>query len=190
MNEQLSKELGLKIKNSYLEWEHLYLYGGNDPFYSDGTNLMLISNHISYFKRECEKQLEPDDYPPEYFMDPPLNISYDYMARPAEIRLNAKKTLNVLLNDDNYLFLLDNISKLPPKERKELSIDNIIGYIKDLKVFIDADNLIGMRRYENADIYLNSFLSCRRKLEQYIDNRENVLPLGQLSMFDLYRLSY
>ena len=31
------------LESEYEHWEHLYKYGGSDPFYADGVNLNLLS---------------------------------------------------------------------------------------------------------------------------------------------------
>ena len=84
-------------KQSYAEWDTLYLRGGNDPFWADGVNLGLVRNHIIPFRREIEKLCS--HLPPE--------VPSDYMARADEIRVQAKQMLVRLKACADYEKLLD-----------------------------------------------------------------------------------
>ncbi|BCJ93521.1 hypothetical protein acsn021_10900 [Anaerocolumna cellulosilytica] len=33
-----------ELERSFQQWENLYIYGGSDPFHSDGVNLSLGGN--------------------------------------------------------------------------------------------------------------------------------------------------
>lgn len=68
-------------KQSYAEWDALYLRGGNDPFWADGVNLGLVRNHIIYFKREIEKLCSHlGREPPEIVRrELPPEVPNDYM---------------------------------------------------------------------------------------------------------------
>ena len=63
----------------------------------------------------------------------------------------------------------------------------VIGYAESLKAFIEKDMLVDMRRHENPERYVRSFSECRRKIETMLGT-EKVLPIGQLSLFDLFEM--
>ena len=38
------------LENEYAQWDELFTKGGSDPFWTDGSNLNLVRNHIIYYK--------------------------------------------------------------------------------------------------------------------------------------------
>ena len=64
---------------------------------------------------------------------------------------------------------------------------NVLGYVTGLRSFIKNGSLVEMRRHEHPEHYQESFLMCRQKLEAII-GVEKVLPLGQLTLFDLFEM--
>lgn len=56
--------------------------GCNDPNWSDGANLLLIRNHVLYYKREIEQICKDNslDLPPEYYYPTPAEQDKNYMA--------------------------------------------------------------------------------------------------------------
>ena len=186
-------DYGKKIKESLGEWKHIREHGASDPFWCDGVNMNLVRNHVIYYKRMCEEQLKPEEYPAEYFLETPPEVDRDFMARPEEIRTNAKKSLEIYLENDDYRYLLRNREKLTDKQQDSIHIANVIGYVSGLRSAIRNDDIIVMRRHERAEAYLESFQECRRKVAELIgaleEPKEKVLPTGQLSLFDLFGLT-
>ena len=94
----LEKQLEEAIENhqaSYKQWYAYYEYGGQDPSWPDGSNMYLIRNHISYYKRQIKELCEKIgcELPECYAQALPPEVDRDYMARPDEIRDKAKIAL-------------------------------------------------------------------------------------------------
>lgn len=174
------KDLERELQQAFDRWDELYEFGGHDPFWSDGCNLNLVRNHITYYKKELEKADEPQNYPAIYYRETPREVPQDYMARSGEIRLNAKKALELYKKDENYQFLLSRIDRLDPKDVKETCIRNVINYVTGLEQAIASDDLISMRRHENPDRYIEAFHECAERIRS-IKPREN----EQISLFDI-----
>lgn len=58
-----SKQLGKEIRDSKKRYEDLRVHGGSDPFWSDGVNMNLCRNHVMYFRKQVETELDPENYP-------------------------------------------------------------------------------------------------------------------------------
>lgn len=182
---KIAKKLGESIADSYRRWEHIYRFGAGDPTWEDGCNLNLVRNHIIYDRMKCEEELRPEEFPQEYFLPIPPEVDAKYMALEDEIRESAKKSLDVYIESDDYKYLLTVAERLDGKQKNEICIMNVLGYVSGLRQSIEKDDLVAMRRHRNADTYLDSFESCRRKAEAMIGVKK-VLPQGQLSLFDLF----
>ncbi len=187
MAETKARKLGKKIAADFARWNDLYLNGGSDPLYEDGGNLNLVRNHIIYDKEQCKAELQPDEYPKEYFEPVPPVVDNKYMARADEIRKHARNTLQVYLNDPDYKYLCKNISRLTEEQKKQTFIVNVLNYAEGLKDAIKNDELVWMRRHEKTDIYLDSFRECRMKMEKIFEAGKKI-PEGQLSIFDLFEV--
>lgn len=156
------------LKERFTRWDYLYKYGGYDPFWSDGTNLNLVRNQIIYTKRQIEQAYQSECYPEIYYRETPPEVDLHYMARPDEIRTNAKKSLMLYKSDKNYLYLKENAEFLTEKEKKELCINNVLNYKKTLQEAIVNDDLIVMRIHKNPKSYLDSFLECSIKMKKIL----------------------
>ena len=180
-------ELGKCIRDSFARWNHIHQNGGSDPFWEDGPNLELVRNHIIYHKRQCEEELLPEQYPPEYHLELPPVVDKAYMARADEIKEHAAHSLEVYVGDVNYQYLMENLHRLTEKQKNEIHIMNVIGYVVGLQSFIRNGSLVEMRRHEHPEHYQESFLTCRERMEAIIGVGK-VLPQGQLSLFDLFEM--
>lgn len=180
-------ELVKSILDSFARWNHIYQEGGSDPFWEDGLNLGLVRNHIIYYKRQCEEELLPEQYPPEYRLELPPVVDRLYMARADEIKQHAVHSLEVYVGDANYQYLRENLNRLTEKQKGEIHILNVLGYVSGLRNFIRKGSLVGMRRHENPEHYQKSFVTCRERMEAIL-GVEKVLPQGQLSLFDLFEM--
>ena len=171
--EELQKEFG--------RWDELYANGGHDPFWPDGSNLNLVRNHILYFKKEIEAAYEHQNYPTIYYRETPPEVSQDYMARSDEIRVNARKSVQLYKADENYQFLYSQVNRIHPKHIKETCIKNVIHYVKGLEQAISSDDLVSMRRHENPERYIEAFLECAEKVKSLkpIENE-------QISFFTMF----
>lgn len=178
--------LAAEIRKSLAHWNHLLENGGSDPHWEDGCNMNLTRKHIIYYKRQCEEELSPEDYPEEYFLELPPEISNKYMARPEEIRKHARESLEVYEADKDYLYLKEAVNKLTEKQKDRICIVNVINYVVGLRMSIESDRLVDMRRHEHPERYLDSFRECRKRVEEILgaEQKERELPLGQLSIFN------
>lgn len=193
MAKTISKKeyLAAEIRKSLARWNELLEKGGSDPIWADGCNMNLVRGHVISYKRECEAELLPDDYPEEYFLELPPVVDNKYMARPDEIRKHARESLEAYEADKDYLFLKNAVNRLTEKQKSQISITNVINYVTGLKSFIKNDSLVEMRRHEYPEKYMESFQECRKKAEAILNQEpeEKPLPTGQLSLFDLFGLT-
>ena len=76
------EEVCREIRQSIQHWKDINQNGCNDPFWSDGTNMNLVRNHIIYYKRQLEDvcQSEGCDLPEEYYLATPPEVDNKYMA--------------------------------------------------------------------------------------------------------------
>ena len=86
------------------------------------------------------------------------------MARPDEIRENARKAMEIIDADENLKFVREQSASLSEQRIKQWCIPAIINYAENLRRAIAADDLIIMRRYEHLDSYLESFESAAIKI--------------------------
>lgn len=181
-------QLGKQLRDSFEQWNYIYKNGCGDPFWEDGCNLNLVRNHILSAKRQCEEELSPEDFPEEYELLTPPEVDNKYMARAEEIRRNAKETLAVYLSDADYQYLVASENRLDKEQKEQTSIANVIGYAKGLKMSIEQDDLLSMRRHEHSEHYIESFRSCRKKVEELLKKPKElaVKPGQQISLFDLF----
>ena len=176
-----AEKLGKELRGSYECWNHILQNGAGDPFWEDGANMNLVRNHIIYYKRQCEAELLPEEYP----------VDNKYMALPEEIRKHAIESLAAYEANEDYQYLKEAVNRLTEKQKSQISITNVINYVAGLKSFIKNDSLVEMRRHEHPETYMESFQECREKAEAILNQEpeEKPLPTGQLSLFDLFGLT-
>ena len=154
-----------ELERSYARWDEVFTKGGSDPFWSDGVNLELTRNHILYCKEQLAKQENSLlGLPEAYYRETPPEVDCDYMARPDEIRENARKAMGIIDADENLKFVREQSASLSEQQNKQWCIPAIINYAENLRRAIAADDLIIMRRYEHLDSYLESFESAAIKI--------------------------
>lgn len=187
MKNDLAVILGSRLAEEHRRWNYIHQNGGSDPCWEDGTNLNLVRNHIISYRRQCQEELKPGKYPEEYYISVPPEMDNYYMARADEIRDHAKNTLEIYMNNSDYQYLQNNLQMLNEKQRKDCLINAIVGCVSGLQKYIAEDRLVDMRRHEYPERYIDSFQSCRKKVEAIL-GAEAVLPLGQLSIFDLFQV--
>lgn len=176
-----------KLKDAYKNWNDIYNNGRYDPFWADGSVLNSIRANIIAAKEECS--LIKKELPEEYYLETPPKVDDDYVACADIIRKKAQSALTKYLKNQDLLFLEKHIVQLTPKERKNTCIDAVIGYKNGLVIYISEDSLVDMRRHAfHPEIYLESFSSCRKKVEKILaDDTERELPLGQISLFNIVK---
>lgn len=186
------------IVESVGRWNYIAEHGCSDPFWSDGCNMNLVRNHTIYAKRNIEKLCEENglEFPIEYNIPLPPEMDDNYMARADEIRRNADKILTEYLDDPEYLYLLRKVGSLTDKQKESTGIPAALNYVNCLRNAISRNDLITMRRHEKAEFYKSSFKECRERLEKEDSEKiaeseqksKSMLPLGQLSLMDLFEL--
>ena len=171
-------DYGAELENLYERWVRLYEHGGSDPFWSDGTNLSLLRSQIINCKRKIDEQNTMFLLPDAYYRELPPDVPIDYMARPDEIRENARKAMTIIEADENLKFVREQSKNLSEKQLKRLCIPAVIGYAENICRAIAEDDLITMRRYENPEHYLDSFRSAAEKLRslEISENGNRKLP--------------
>ncbi len=153
------------LENEYARWDELFTKGGSDPFWTDGSNLSLVRNHILYYKEQLAKQENSlFGLPDVYYRETPPEVDPNYMARPDEIRENARKAMEIIDADENLKFVREQAPSLSEAQLKQFCIAAIINYAENLRRAIAEDDLIIMRRYEHLDGYLESFESAAIKI--------------------------
>lgn len=154
-----------ELESDYERWDELFTKGGSDPFWSDGVNLNLVRRRII----GCKAQLAVQEntllsLPDVYYRETPPEMDKDYMARPDEIRANARKAMETIDADENLKFIREQSASLSEQQIKRWCIPAIINYAENLRRAIAADDLITMRRYENPEGYLESFETAARRI--------------------------
>ncbi len=175
-------DYGVELENLYERWDHLYEHGGSDPFWSDGSNANMVRNQIIFCKRRIEEQNSLFLLPDCFYREIPPELPNDFMARPDEIRENARKAMAIIDADENLKFVREQSKNLSEKQLKQLCIPAIIGYSENIRKAIAEDDLITMRRYERPDRYLDSFSSADEKL-RFLEISEN--ENGQLPVYEI-----
>lgn len=160
----------------FARWDFLYENGGSDPCWPDGVNLNLVSNHIRYYKQRIEEEYPDGSYPEIYSRPTPPEVDNNYMAKPDEIRMAARKSLEIYKADEDYRYILSHISLLGAKDQKRLCAGNVLGYVSHLEDCIQKDDLVYQRLHGNADRYLDSFKGCAKQIRELLSQKEQ-LPL-------------
>ena len=154
-----------ELENNYARWDKVFIEGGFDPFWTDGVSLSLIRSQILYCKEQLAKQENSLFGLPEvYYRETPPEVDPNYMARPDEIRENARKAMEIIDADENLKFVREQAPSLSEAQLKQFCIAAIINYAENLRRAIAEDDLIIMRRYEHLDSYLESFESAAIKI--------------------------
>ena len=178
MKKQKQEDYAERLRESFEHWQYLYEHGGSDPFYTDGTNLNLVRNHIFYYRQMIDETMAEAERPEIYFREPPPEVPNDYMARADEIRKNAKRSLAVYKADPHYRYIRNNMYSLMKKDLEKSSAVYVAGYVSGLEKAIAEDDLVTMRRHEDPKRYLESFPRCADKVQELLVN-------AQLSLFSL-----
>lgn len=153
------------LENDYARWDKLFTKGGSNPFWSDGASLNLVRNQIIYDKQKlAEQENSLFGLPEAYYRETPPEVDNDYMARPDEIRENARKAMEIIDADENLKFVREQFPSLSEQQRKQWCLSAVINYAERLRPAIAEDDLLTMRLYEHLDRYLESFESAANKI--------------------------
>ena len=159
-----------ELEKAYAHWQALYDHGGSDPTWPDGVNLNLVRNHIYYYKRQIEEKFPLYISHELYQRLLPPKVDDSFMARADEIKEHARQSLQAYLADPDYRYLLRHKDSLSHRLKQELCIENVLGYVRGLKIALAQDNLVAMRLHERADFYLDSFKDCADKVRQALED--------------------
>ena len=165
MSRKHETDYAAELENNYARWDKVFTEGGSDPFWADGVSLSLIRSQILYCKEQLAKQENSLFGLPEiYYREIPPEVDSDYMARPDEIRENARKAMKIIDADENLKFVWEQAPHLSEAQYKQFCIAAIINYAENLRRAIAKDDLVIMRRYENPERYLESFESAAQRI--------------------------
>ena len=154
-----------ELEKSYARWDHLKEYGGSDPFWPDGVSMNLVRNHIIYYKEQLAKQEDSLFALPEaYYRELPPETDCNFMARPDEIREDARKSMERIDSNENLKYVREQSPNLSAQQIKQWCIPAIINYAENLRRAINEDDLVTMRRYRNPERFLESFESAALKI--------------------------
>lgn len=154
-----------ELEQEYKRWDLLREHGGSDPFWPDGVSMNLVRNHIIYYKKQlAEQENTLFGLPDVYDRDIPPEVDCNYMARPDNIREDARKAMETIDADENLKFIREQSPALPEQQIKQWCIPAIINYAENLRRAIAEDDLVIMRRYRNLERYLESFESAALKI--------------------------
>lgn len=155
-----------ELEKEYAQWDEVFTNGGSDPFWTDGVGLDLIRNHILYYKQQLEKQGNSlFGLPDIYYRATPPEVDPNYMARPDEIRENARKAMEIIDANKNLKFVREQAPSLSETQYKQFCIAVVINYAENLRRAIAEDNLVIMRRYERPDSSSRALRAQRREYE-------------------------
>jgi hypothetical protein len=164
--------MAAEIADQIKHWEYLKIHGGSDPLWEDGVNMNLTRNHVLSYKKQIEEICNESGlpFPAEYSLPTPPEVDDDYMARTEEIRASAKLTLKLYQDNPDYAFLMENADSCQGnRQRVQLSISLVLGYVSNLKAAIKNYDYITMRRHENTIThYEDSFRKCRERVEEVL----------------------
>lgn len=182
-----------ELEKDWNRWNHLYRFGGSDPFYTDGVNLNLVRNHIFWDREKIKEEDEMHPALNEYPVPP--EVPNDYMVNPEEIREKAKRSLQTYKENEDYQWLKnlkkEDLLMLKDKDKKILKsrYDSVLSYVTGLEMYIKEDSLVEMRRHCDPDRYLTAFGILRMDIKDVIKHSEKPpvpsTPVGgQYSIFD------
>lgn len=179
-----SKQLGKEIQDSRKRYEDLRVHGGSDPFWSDGVNMNLCRSHVMYFRKQVETELDPENYPEEYFLEIPAEVSVHYMADPDGIRSRSTAALEVLKENQDFQYLRSKLSGDMDKETSQCM--NPVRYVLGMEDAIRRDDLVVMRRCQDPEYYVKYLRESRKKLDEILGSPilEPELREGQLTIWD------
>ena len=173
MPKKHSVDYAVELQKDFDRWDHLYQHGGRDPTWPDGVGLNLVRRHIMIDRRKLDENLNLFGYPEIYNREVPPEVDPDYMARPDEIRAAASASLEAYRADPDYQFIAEHREGIPEKTQKKLCIGAVLGYVSGLERAIGEDDLVGMRRHEDPNSYLPSFVSCAQQMCEFLFDGEN-----------------
>ena len=104
LEEFTENELMREIDKAYQQWQHIRLYGCQDPFWPDGVNMNLVRNHIIYYKEILSRRIGgqmtlESGFEIEGIILTPPKVNNDYMALNGQYSDRLKN--RVKINDNS-----------------------------------------------------------------------------------------
>lgn len=179
------------LTREFGHWDHLYANGGHDPFHADGMNLNLTRNHILSYKRRIEELAHEDEnptlfpfqFPDIYYRKTPDEVSYDYMAKPEEIRARALSQFALYEQDPHFQYILAHYKEAFPsgdsRSTKEAGLSfGKFGGLSRYQKCIEEDDLISMRRnfYEPYELKAIRWAEAADELRRYLSKDLTAIP--------------
>lgn len=189
---KMTKSLPERLREDYARWDDLHEHGGHDPNWPDGCNLQLVRNHIISDKVRIEQEMDPKDYPEEYFQPLPPDVPVGYMANPDQIISRAKKAIAVIQASKDYAWISEHMydPEIPKAERQKMAA--VMGRIGDgMMAAANGDDLVRLRStfWNGPDDVLSDMSRIRSRIgvsrlsaQPQEENSEGI-P-GQMSIFD------
>lgn len=178
------------LERSFNEWDHLYNYGGQDPFWPDGVNLNLVRNHILSYKRQIEEYIKDGNdgqaslfsntYPEIYFKETPPEVDSDYMAIPNRILDKAITFVNKMVEEPAYKFVVEHFDEIFPDRKenpvsKQFNVPLIPAWqLTSYPDKIISGNLIDLRR----SFYFTDYDKKLEEVNKIADKMKQVLALS------------
>lgn len=169
-----------KLLDAYEHWNSIYINGEEDPFWNDGYHLNVVRKHIIHLKNELKTL---GYFPAIYHKELPPLSEATYMARPDEIRANAKQVVEQIRKDKNYQYISSHYHLLDNESIKTLNVRYSYMYPVWLEDFIEKDDLISMRRQGRKDPTLfQIFKDASERIREHLKKEE--FAARQLTLFD------
>ena len=178
------------LERSFKEWEHLYNYGGQDPFWADGMNLNLVRNHILSYKRQIEEYIKDENdgqaslfsntYPDIYFKETPPEVDNDYMAIPNRILDRAITFVNRMVEEPAYKYVVEHFDEVFPDKKenpvsKHFNVPAILAWqLTSYPEKIVSGDLIALRR----SFYFTDYDKKLEEVNKIADKMKQVLALS------------
>ncbi|MFV0527612.1 MAG: hypothetical protein ACK5MN_02675 [Lachnospiraceae bacterium] len=182
---KIEKDVVAELKSDYARWQELFEKGGRDPTWADGCNLNLVRGHIAGDKIKLEKQLSEMELTEQYYQPIPPVLPDSYMARSREIWYHALQSYKKYLESEDYQYLCQIQDCLSKKIEKETCIRNVTGYAVGLKMALQQNDFVSLRRHENPESYLESFKDCREHVGALLLKEKEEPEKGQLDLFQM-----
>ena len=99
------KALVAECKERYDHWNKEREEGCSDPNWSDGENLNLVRNHISYFKREIRRICDENNFivPAVYYHALPPEMPTDFFVIGGK-NYNPERINRILRNESSFAY--------------------------------------------------------------------------------------
>ena len=163
-----ASELIERIEQSYSKWQVLHDEGGRDPFWPDGCNMKLVRNHIIYYKNCLLEVLKPGETHPLIDKELPPEVEQNYFVNANSIKEQGPLLLKKYEEDENYQFVLKKAPLLTIEQREEAHVSSVLDYYGGLKIAVEKEDLVVIRRHWKIFDATRSFKSCSEAIKKIL----------------------